>query len=199
MPRKNSGQEFSEYSLLMVIVVAALVGMFFYLARSVQQKYRQGADSFAAGEQYVKGSQLAAPSASGALYHFAEVGESHFSCSQLTASVRRLEDRIYGCYYGAAKRLRPGFAKLIAGANQQIADLSKKKQDLQSKNSLPSVVVNLQGMINDWNQQKAVWQQRKSEDEAQVKQYLKTQVDGALCFPKGRPVITAPEKRECLF
>ncbi len=192
MPRKNSGQEFSEYSLLMVIVVAVLVGMFFYLARSVQQKYRQGADSFASGEQYVKGSQLAAPSASGALYHFAEVGETHFSCSQLTASVRRLEDRIYGCYYGAAKRLRPGFAKLIAGANQRIADLIAKQQ------ANPGSAAILQGMINDQKQQKAVWQQRKSEDEAQVNQYLKTQIDGAFCFPAGRPVITAPEKRECL-
>lgn len=56
MRRKNNyAQSFLEYSLIIIVVAAALLATRMYLVRSVQAKYRQAGDVFGAGEQYVKG------------------------------------------------------------------------------------------------------------------------------------------------
>lgn len=52
MIRKNRAQSFSEYAVLIGVVVAALIGMHIYLGRIVQGKFRQAGDVFGGGEQY---------------------------------------------------------------------------------------------------------------------------------------------------
>lgn len=41
-----------EYSLLIAIIVAAIVGMQLYLKRSTNDRFRQAADAFGFGRQY---------------------------------------------------------------------------------------------------------------------------------------------------
>ena len=43
-----------EYSMLIAVVVAALIGMQFYLRRAICGKWKEGADSFGFGRQYGK-------------------------------------------------------------------------------------------------------------------------------------------------
>jgi len=46
----NKGQSFIEYSLVTICIVAALLGMQYYLKRAVQGRLRESADAI--GEQY---------------------------------------------------------------------------------------------------------------------------------------------------
>jgi len=51
----NKAQSVLEYTILIVIVVAALLAMRIYMLRAVQEKYRQSGDVFGEGEQYERG------------------------------------------------------------------------------------------------------------------------------------------------
>ena len=53
--KDNRGQYLLEQALLIALVAAALVGMRVFLARVVQDKFRQSADVFGQGEQYAPG------------------------------------------------------------------------------------------------------------------------------------------------
>lgn len=55
MKRKNKAQSFLEYSVVIIVVAAALIAMRIYFVRAVQEKYRQSADVFGEGEQYAQG------------------------------------------------------------------------------------------------------------------------------------------------
>ena len=56
MKRKNNhAQSFLEYSILIGVLVAALVGMRVFMVRAVSERYRQSADIFGQGEQYEPG------------------------------------------------------------------------------------------------------------------------------------------------
>lgn len=55
MRRGNKAQSFLEYAVLIAVVVGALIAMRIYITRSVQAKFKQGADVFGQGEQYEKG------------------------------------------------------------------------------------------------------------------------------------------------
>ncbi|MFH0763275.1 MAG: hypothetical protein V1925_05250 [Candidatus Omnitrophota bacterium] len=56
MKKINSkAQVLLEYALLIILVVAALVAMRYYIIGAVQEKYRQSGDVFGEGEQYEKG------------------------------------------------------------------------------------------------------------------------------------------------
>lgn len=50
--RYVKGISFIEYTMVMVIVVAALVGIQIYLKRAICGRWRQTADSFGFGRQY---------------------------------------------------------------------------------------------------------------------------------------------------
>jgi Flp pilus assembly pilin Flp len=52
---KNRGSLMLEYSVLIVIVIVALVGMQVYLRRAVCGRWRQSADVFGFGRQYEPG------------------------------------------------------------------------------------------------------------------------------------------------
>lgn len=55
MKKLIRGQSFLEYSVIIIVIAAALIAMRVYLVRSVQEKYRQSADVFGEGEQYAQG------------------------------------------------------------------------------------------------------------------------------------------------
>ena len=50
-----TGQSLLMYCALIAVVVAVLLAMAPYFKRVVQERYRQSADVFGAGEQYEKG------------------------------------------------------------------------------------------------------------------------------------------------
>jgi Flp pilus assembly pilin Flp len=50
---KNKAQSFFEYTVVIILIVAALIAMGKFLQRSLQGKYRQSADTFSSGEQYL--------------------------------------------------------------------------------------------------------------------------------------------------
>jgi Flp pilus assembly pilin Flp len=52
MMNNNKAMSIIEYSLLLVIVIAALFSMGAYLKRSVSGRWRQSADTFGSGRQY---------------------------------------------------------------------------------------------------------------------------------------------------
>jgi Flp pilus assembly pilin Flp len=53
--KKINSQSLIEYTTLLALVAAAVVAMRVFLTRSVQERYRQSADVFGQGEQYVRG------------------------------------------------------------------------------------------------------------------------------------------------
>src|SRR3989338_6170698 len=53
--KSNFAQTLLEYSILISVAAAALIGMRVYLTRAVQEKYRQAAEVYGQGEQYAKG------------------------------------------------------------------------------------------------------------------------------------------------
>lgn len=56
MARRNKkAQTMFSYAMLVVVIVAALVGMRAFMLRSLQAKYRETADVFGQGEQYQLG------------------------------------------------------------------------------------------------------------------------------------------------
>ena len=56
MPKNNKqAQAVLMYVVLTAIIVAALMAMRTYFARSVQEKFRQAGDVFGGGEQYEPG------------------------------------------------------------------------------------------------------------------------------------------------
>jgi len=53
--RNKKAQSFLEYAFLIAVIVAALIGMFFYISYAVRGKYRESTDVFGQGEQYEPG------------------------------------------------------------------------------------------------------------------------------------------------
>ncbi len=48
---KNKAQSLIEYTILITLAAAALLAVRTFMLRSIQEKYRQGADTFGQGEQ----------------------------------------------------------------------------------------------------------------------------------------------------
>lgn len=56
MNRKTlKAQNMLEYSLLICVVIAVLIVMKTYMARGIQERYRQSADVFGEGQQFAPG------------------------------------------------------------------------------------------------------------------------------------------------
>lgn len=55
MIRKLRGVSAIEYSLIVAVVVAGLLGMQFYMKRAISGRMRQAADTFGYGRQYDSG------------------------------------------------------------------------------------------------------------------------------------------------
>ena len=54
--KRHSGSLAIEYTVLVVIVVAALIGMQVYIRRAISGRWREAADGFGHGRQYEYGS-----------------------------------------------------------------------------------------------------------------------------------------------
>lgn len=50
-----------EYSILILVITAALVAMAAYLRTNIQERYRQGGNVFGEGEQYEPGKTIIGP------------------------------------------------------------------------------------------------------------------------------------------
>ncbi|MCX5701262.1 MAG: hypothetical protein NTZ63_06965 [Candidatus Omnitrophica bacterium] len=53
MRKNRAGQSLLDYVLLFTIVIAALLIMGYYIRNSLSGKYREAADVFGQGEQYI--------------------------------------------------------------------------------------------------------------------------------------------------
>ncbi|MGA2775806.1 MAG: hypothetical protein ABSE81_07100 [Candidatus Omnitrophota bacterium] len=49
----NKAQSVFEYAIIIILMVAALIAIGKFLQRSLQGRYRQSADTFSSGEQYL--------------------------------------------------------------------------------------------------------------------------------------------------
>lgn len=52
---KRKGFSILEYTILVVVVLAALIAMRFYVQRAIMGKYRQATDTFGFGRQFEPG------------------------------------------------------------------------------------------------------------------------------------------------
>jgi Flp pilus assembly pilin Flp len=50
--RRSLAQSILEYTVVMIVVVAALIAMFGFLKRHLQAKWQESADTFGQGRQY---------------------------------------------------------------------------------------------------------------------------------------------------
>lgn len=91
--RRNKSQTFTEYALLIAVMVGALIAMRVYVVRGVQEKYRESADVFGQGEQYASGRTLITNLDGGTIHVNREI-RARDKCIFVVAEVDRLEREI---------------------------------------------------------------------------------------------------------
>lgn len=103
-PRKSArpqndgmlSQTFLEYAVVILVAAIALFAMRVYFVRAVQQKYRQSADVFGEGGQYVPGKTQVNESYTSSVPSEPPALPTEGTCANIVARVNALADAING-------------------------------------------------------------------------------------------------------
>lgn len=140
MKRKNKSQSFLEYSVVIIVIAAALVAMRVYLVRSVQEKYRQSADVFGEGEQYAQGITQSTETKSqdpGPIQPY----NNRDTCDNILAIVEALQNEING--YNTPAGCKPPNCEHVDGLLEVAS-----KYETEARNLDAQIAILLQNKMN---------------------------------------------------
>jgi len=116
---QKKAQSFITYTMLIVIVVAALLAMRVYFLRAMQDKIRQTADVFGQGEQYEKGVTVETPTDAEGIEITLPSSEAD-ECKKITGIVSALENQV-----SALREQANDFNKALLGLEEKNPRIKK--------------------------------------------------------------------------
>lgn len=181
MKKENKAQSYLEYGVLIALVAIALVAMRMYFVRAVQEKYRQSADVFGEGEQYVKGATKVTEKSS--FTDISETPDSRNPCPSVTAQVAGLEREIQG-YDMVEEGVTTHFKGLLERAASFEDSANQARQNAQvllssgAKDAIVQVT-QIQELAAELDKQANTLRQQAQEKQSQIDKLKKDYAD---CF-----------------